>query len=219
MKKLVLTAVASLACVAAFAQGKISFQNDSLHLAVWGPSAGALAGTAVNSDNMPGNVTGLSADLYMGTSSSQLFLYSSTTFGAAGVPPGPGKWNSASVQAAANGSTGAPLILGGTTVFVEAVIRSTERGANPTFNAADASLFTAYGASSMFTFVLGSAATYPPMWNQSVGTWAPGGVNMDAYGPGSRGAIQMTVVPIPEPGTFALAGLGAAAMLIFRRRK
>jgi hypothetical protein len=29
----------------------------------------------------------------------------------------------------------------------------------------------------------------------------------------------MTLSPIPEPSTFALAGLGAAALLIFRRRK
>ena len=29
----------------------------------------------------------------------------------------------------------------------------------------------------------------------------------------------MTLAPVPEPSTFALAGLGAAAMLIFRRRK
>jgi hypothetical protein len=29
----------------------------------------------------------------------------------------------------------------------------------------------------------------------------------------------MTLQPIPEPSTFALAGLGAAALLIFRRRK
>ena len=31
--------------------------------------------------------------------------------------------------------------------------------------------------------------------------------------------LQLSVVPVPEPATFALAGLGAAAMLIFRRRK
>jgi hypothetical protein len=32
-------------------------------------------------------------------------------------------------------------------------------------------------------------------------------------------AFVISVVPVPEPATFALAGLGAAAMLIFRRRK
>jgi len=33
------------------------------------------------------------------------------------------------------------------------------------------------------------------------------------------GGLQPFTVPVPEPSTFALAGLGSAAMLIFRRRK
>jgi len=32
-------------------------------------------------------------------------------------------------------------------------------------------------------------------------------------------AGPITLVPVPEPSTFALAGLGAAALLLFRRRK
>jgi len=35
----------------------------------------------------------------------------------------------------------------------------------------------------------------------------------------SSGSQAFGVQPVPEPSTFALAGLGAAAMLIFRRRK
>jgi len=35
----------------------------------------------------------------------------------------------------------------------------------------------------------------------------------------TSGFVPFGVAPVPEPSTFALAGLGAAAMLIFRRRK
>jgi hypothetical protein len=57
------------------------------------------------------------------------------------------------------------------------------------------------GYSSTFTYTTG------PDSGAAVSTFALSG--MPAYG----------VNPVPEPATFALAGLGAAAMLIFRRRK
>lgn len=44
----------------------------------------------------------------------------------------------------------------------------------------------------------------------------PGNIVTSISGQGFAGLTLMT---IPEPSTFALAGLGAAAMLIFRRRK
>jgi PEP-CTERM motif len=216
MKKLVLTLTASLACLAAFAQGKINFQNDSLHLAYWGPTAGALAGAAVNTDSMPAGLAGIAADLYMGTSASSLALYQTTAFGP--LANGPGKWLAA--QTLATSSTvnpSAPLILGGTSVFVEVVVRSTERAADTTFTPSDANLYAAWGASALFNFNLGSGTTYPIMWNQTAGNWGLGTWPMDQYGPGSRGAILVNLVP--EPTSFALAGLGAAALLIFRRRK
>ena len=101
MKKLLVVLSASLVSLAAFAQGKVAFGTDSLHLVCWGD------GTAVNSDNLHG-VSGMAAYLYMGISSSQLFLYSGTTFGP--LASGPGKWSLANVQANANPSTGAPAI-------------------------------------------------------------------------------------------------------------
>jgi hypothetical protein len=64
--------------------------------------------------------------------------------------------------------------------------------------------------------------------------WGTSGIAADVTlggGPTPAGTIFSTVnanatpgltldfVPVPEPSTFALAGLGAAALLIFRRRK
>jgi len=47
-----------------------------------------------------------------------------------------------------------------------------------------------------------------------------GGPYGGVWGPASSGYIQgMTLNLVPEPTTFALAGLGAAALVIFRRRK
>jgi hypothetical protein len=215
MKKLVLTAVASLACLAAFAQGKVSFQNDSLHLVYWG-SGSSLTGSAVNTDNMDPLAAakgGLSVDLYMGTSSSTLFLYSSTTFGP--VANGAGKWTGASVQALANAG-GAPAINGGTSVFVEVQIRDGS-GSAPSIFTGLPDAFTAYGKSPMFSFTLGGSVTYPVLWSQTVGTWPLGAWPMDNIAPGARGSLAVNIVP--EPTTAALAGLGAAALLIFRRRK
>jgi len=212
MKKLVLTAVASLACLGAFAQGKIGFATDSLHLAYW--VGGSLDGTAVNSDNLSTGIGGVAAYLYMGTSSSALSLYSSTTFGA--LASGPGKWTLSNVAANANPTTGAPAIPSGT-VFVEIAVLSTEKPAPNAFDAASFGTFAAHGTSTEFSFLLGNSVTYPVAYGpNSSGTWLPGTFNMDQYGVGARGAIGVIV---PEPGTFALAGLGAAAMLIFRRRK
>jgi hypothetical protein len=205
MKKLVLTAVASLACVAAFAQGKILFTTDSLHLAYYAQDArnGSLAGAAISSANLPAGIS-LVADLYMGTSSSSLALFSSSTFGAA-----PGKWNPISVTA--------PTIPGNTTVFVVAQIRDANSPAPATWNPGAAPFGTYYGVSQEFSFTLGNSITYPPMYNSP--NWAPGSFDLSATaGAGAMGAISVVNV-VPEPGTFALAGLGAAAMLIFRRRK
>jgi len=212
MKKTFLTIAATLACVAAFAQGKISFQNDSVHLVYYDSSTGgALSGKGVNSDNMPAGVT-LVADLYMGTSSSSLNLYSTTSFGA--TVAGPGKWNAASVLASS------PFIGGGTSVFVVTQIRDSSFAAPAQWTPATAPFGTYYGTSQEFTYTLGSAPTYPPMWN-TAGTWAAGTFDMSATAtPGSKGAIAVSSLAItPEPGTMALAGLGAAAMMVFRRRK
>ena len=212
MKKLLLILTISLATFGAYAQGKIGFNNDSLHLVYWGPGAGSLTGLAVNSDNMPAGIPGLQVDLYMGTSSSLLYLYSSTTFGL--LAAGPGKWTSMSVTANANATTGAPAIPTGASVFIDVVVHSTEKAPSNTFDSAALQTFYTSGSSGLFNFTLGGPITYPPMWGAN-GNWPAGTWPMDQYGAGSRGAI---ILGIPEPSIVVLAALGAAASFIFRRK-
>jgi len=75
--------------------------------------------------------------------------------------------------------------------------------------------------------ILGGAPT--PGWTGASGvatsvTLGSGGLttpgNIFGSSPGQvNNAIFLQTQPVPEPTTFALAGLGAAALLIFRRRK
>jgi len=209
MKKLLVTATATLACMAALAQGKIGFTTDGNHLVYYDSSVTDpnLAGHTVSSSRMPAG-TSLVADLYMGTSSSALSLYSTTTFGAI-----PGAWSTASVQATS------PFIGGGTQVFVEAQVRDTNGTPSSIFTGTIPAGSTYYGKSVLFQFTLGGGITYPPMYGPS-GNWPVGSQNLDGVDGnpvGSRGAIGVGV--IPEPASMALCGLGAAALLIFRRRK
>jgi len=85
-------------------------------------------------------------------------------------------------------------------------------GANGTWTVTDSSK---PGGSSAAWFGVSSVAQDIPL--------APStGPFNSVFGPSSAGQIQgfqLQSVTIPEPTTFALAGLGAAALVIFRRRK
>jgi hypothetical protein len=71
--------------------------------------------------------------------------------------------------------------------------------------AAAAAAGSVLGWSNPFNYSYGDTATAPlPMGTQAVN----GGFD-----------ARFGVAPVPEPTTFALAGLGAAALMIFRRRK
>jgi len=212
MKRLLVTAAATLVCVGAFAQGKILFTTDSLHLAYYSTDAiqtpdPTLRGQPISTLNAP---YPLMSDLYAGTSSTTLSLISSTSFSAT-----PGKWNQAQFTV--------PSAPGGTVVFVIAQVRDASTAPLPILTSADAgsgnpgnfAIYKAWGTSLEFSFTLGGSVTYPPMYG-SAGNWPVGTFDL---GGGNMGAISSFAKPVPEPASFALAGLGAAALMILRRRK
>jgi len=220
MKKLVLTLTAiSLASLAAFAQGKIRFVNDSTHLVYLSSDTTQVsAGDQANAGKLPGaggSVSGawgqgsvnLVADLYGGTSSSSLTLQSTTTF-------------SASSLGTINGVNVATTLPGGATEFFQIQIHEADIA-----NASLASGTNGYyfGFSTIFTTTTGSSLAYNSLVQAGApanSTFAPGAIDESAsYGAaGAKGVIQVAINPVPEPASFALAGLGAAALMIFRRR-
>jgi len=163
-----------------------------------------LAGQGVASTAMPSGVT-LVADLYGGTSASTLQLVSTTVFSAT-----KGRWSSL------NTTFNSPALPAGTPAFFQIQIRDNA------FGTADlASQGGSYAGYSVIFTAVPQPSSFNPIYQHTspvFSTWTDGTFNMDAtVSAGSRGAIAVGVVP--EPASFALAGLGAAALLIFRRRK
>jgi len=216
MKKTLLTLALVAASAAAFAQGKVLFANNGSSLVTLADSAHVMAAdqgvaglpVATSGPALPSGVR-LDVGLYIGTSSSSLALVTTTTAGssstvsplllnpASGGSGVAGQWSPSGYTV--NGSAGA--------VFLQVKVWDS---AFATYDLALAG--NAYtGLDNVFQMTLGSGITYPNMTSAGGSTWAAAGNN----NPIIVGVPAIT----PEPGTMALAGLGAAAMMIFRRRK
>ena len=218
MKKLVLTLTAlTLVSAGAFAQGKIRFVNDSVHLVYMTTDTARLASAdAAVAGNVPGvngslpsGVT-LLADLYAGTSSTSLSFVSSTTFSASSL----GTFNGVNVTLP-NG------LGGGTPQWFQVQIRGSDIASA---SAASATNGFYFGFSSVFQTVPGSSLAYNSIVQSgtpALSTWAAGTRDVsNSYGAaGALGALSVSMNPVPEPTTLALAGLGIAAGFILRRRK
>jgi hypothetical protein len=186
MKKTLLTLALVVSTVAAFAQGKITLGNDSLHLITDGGAPLPLNG-----------FTGLTLQLMGGTSAGSMILQT-TLVGAAinSLAVDPGRINNTTYTMVGVGT--------GVQASLQLLFFSTAAGS---YGAASqpGSGFRS-GASPVFTVTTGSFA-----YNSIVLHGAPGL---------STWADAPLVVPqVPEPSSMALAGLGAASLLLFRRRK
>jgi len=199
MKKLILTTIITTAAVSVFAQGTVFFANDTATL----PSppdrfirfgAGAAAGGATPGAAAYG--TNIQVQLYYGTSGSAESALIPLSAGAA--------------RLRVSTSTAVGTWLGGTRTIQSAgpaaqltlQIRAWDINYGASYEAAATNPNNAgfIGKSALFGYIVPQptdpvAASY-----------------MNNF-------VSFSIDIVPEPSTFALAGLGAAAMLIFRRRK
>lgn len=204
MKKLIVIALTTVMCVGAFAQGRISLVNNNNYLVYLSTDTTKLkaadqasAGTATPVSGTLLSGATLVAGLYIGTSSTAMSLVTTTIVGP-GV--GPGRIINAPYQS--------PTIPSGTIVFAQVAVWDNSFA---TVDAAQASAGY-FGRSSLFTFNMAASPTAITVAANS--TWAAG---TQPVAPGF-GAIEMTA-SVPEPSTLALAGLGALALTVIRRRK
>ena len=173
----------------ALAQGKVNFQNNSLHLVYWDPTfPTSLAGQPYVLGDA--GVT-LTIELWAGTSSTSLSLQATTDFH---NQSSPGTWVGRTVAM--------PTVAAGANFF-DIRIYDQQLGVG-----GDSGIFTANSS--------GGTAYYSLVQHTSpaFSTWADGTWNLDSVSPGFRGAILLTG---PEPSTFALSGLALIVLLLRRR--
>jgi hypothetical protein len=198
MKKTILTLAMVAITAASFAQGRLTIANDSTRLF-------QLNGTSIN------GTENLMLALYAGTSSGSMALQTSFALtGANYLSPGRMANKPFTLVGVPGGSqqffniiivdTGADLL--NSIDGAQFARNADSTSSNPTASAALGA--TLYGSSGLFQFTPSTSAISAPFIYAPPSTWVAGSVHITA---------------VPEPSSMALAGLGAASLLIFRRRK
>jgi len=228
MKKILLVAAATLVSVGAFAQGKLAFEvasdnliylttatsgfrpGDATKTADWGMGAGPIA--------LPGS------SLYTGANSTAAALGGTWVVSLLGGASA----GSLSLQTTASLADTASFNFGGIDASYQLMFAGLPAGTPAFFQ-----VYVANGTSGNQTYegysipfqATPQLATFSPLWVTGApvsSTWTPGTYEPTDFvanlGAGSGYFGGISVAAVPEPGTFALAGLGLAALLVLRRR-
>jgi hypothetical protein len=199
MKKLfVLTSVLALAAASTFAQGFVNPNSGKGYVKIQ-DTTGVIDGGVAVVVGTPSTTAGFTGNSSAapGTVFEALYALPGTDSSAtllASTPLWTGTTSastSANFQGTFNPSSAGSLQLASGTV-----------GDTWTFLAYAATASGNYAGFSIASVVSGAASTPAGVWASTTGTMAP-----------------IVMVPTPEPATIALGGLGAAALLLFRRRK
>jgi hypothetical protein len=211
MKKLLVTTAATLMTVAVFAQGTVYFSNNAFEKI----STGALGSAASTWAQMPATAGLLNFGLFYGTGATQpaaLSFLGVTGYNSATKP-------GLIVNAADNSITALPVpgtTPGETDVWVQIAGWTATFGTNWAGAKAAAQTTTGdYWGQSAVVNAAATAGGLGPTTGPGAIIWQlPSGTDPTRIAGGFA-----VFTPVPEPTTITLAGLGVAAMLIFRRRK
>jgi len=194
MKKVLLTLALVAVTAASFAQGKISMVNDANHAVTWGGSSVLKPSDVALAGTLVDGLTPLGAsltiDLFGGANAGSMTLQQSTVMSVGGLPGIFGPRNFTSAN-----------LPGGSVAQMQIKIRETSFATAELAQAGGAY----YGFSPIFSFTPSATIAFANLAIGGGSTWATGPVLVQAV--------------VPEPSSMALAGIGAASLLIFRRRK
>jgi len=220
MKKLILAAITLTSAASVFAQGTVLFNNRVANLATTHVYAGGGVRIGNGPGDLPAGATDYAGYTLIGTVGG---MSASSTFAQLLGANGAGAPESSLVPSTSPATTfrtgaAAGNVVGTTSTFnnipldsvaasFELAVWDNSSGLYPTWTQASAAwsagLIVA-GRSAEFTIQnIGGLVNTPPNIVSSVA-----GQGLLSFG-----------IAVPEPASFALAGLGAAALLIFRRRK
>jgi len=190
MKKSLLTTIAVAGCgLSVFGQGFVILENA--------------ANSSANVSKVGG--TSPAQSVTAGTYQVALLWFNGTSFQQIGAVyqtsaagDGPGYFFGAEVTVPTYSATGTFIVEGWTGNFAS-YAAATAGGAG-----------TYLGQTPSFISGEGNGTVTPPTTPVNLALPAPGAGNWNG---------NLILVPVPEPSTIALGGLGAAALLLFRRRK